>query len=190
MEYQQLFDDHEMAPHQRVAILSQNPSARPSHAKTDGSLPTYLAESGQKYWCFQRERWLTAKEKWCSMGWPCGVEHAQACGRPRCDPYDCGKPHHRIGNAMHLHNLAMVLIAVFTSIEKAGICVLERYHIFIYYIYTYRNITRVIHLHHEAGQDVSYMVDLEKIPVEEDDEKARLHHRLSWTPIFMSFACA
>ena len=115
--YSKLFQDQEVPQYQHVCVIGQNPTKRPTYAHEDGSLPTFLKNSGSKFWSSKRHRWLTAKEKWAAMGWPCSDKLAELFQRPTVDPYLTKKPHERIGNAMHLHNLAMVITAVFTCIE-------------------------------------------------------------------------
>eukprot|EP00438_Fugacium_kawagutii_P029399 Skav223380 [mRNA] locus=scaffold2634:201140:209818:- [translate_table: standard] len=100
-----------------VCSLSQHPVKHPTVAHKDGSLPTFLSSSSARLWSFKHKRWLSGAEKFASMMWPVTEDLAKCVGRPIVDVRGCNS-HERIGNAMHLGNLVLVLLSVLTSIER------------------------------------------------------------------------
>lgn len=66
--YQGYFAENNItSPDGMVCSISQHPVKHKTVSHEDGSLPTYLAQA-QKLWSCSRKRWLTAAEKFGSMG--------------------------------------------------------------------------------------------------------------------------
>lgn len=67
-----------------------------------GKIPTYrtTARSGL-YWLPSQDRWLTSKERLCSMGFPCTHEVAEAMEVPMLGATDIQRASDLCGNSMH-----------------------------------------------------------------------------------------
>lgn len=100
-----------------VCVLNQHPVKHSTIAHSDGSLPTFLSSGHQKIWSMNRNRWITAKEKFAAMMWPVTADLAESLKRPLVDVQSCDG-HARIGNAMHIGNTMLILLAVLGSTER------------------------------------------------------------------------
>ena len=77
-------------------------------------IPTYRMNSKTgKYWMPAHHRWLTAKERLCSMGFPCTPEIARSMDVPMLGAKDAKRAADLCGNAMHFTSCGiMQLIAL------------------------------------------------------------------------------
>eukprot|EP00973_Karenia_brevis_P094831 12424388-Karenia_brevis.AAC.1 len=87
--------------------LQDNPAARPCMTLRSCKLPTYRRGT-QKVWADWAHRWMTPKERLCSMGFPVYPWAAAACGSEVLDP-DSQEAGVMVGNAMCMPNSAVVL---------------------------------------------------------------------------------
>ena len=78
-----------------------------------GKIPTYrLNSSSGKYWLPSRRRWLTAKERLCSMGYPVTKEMSLAMNVPQLFAGDVGRASDMAGNAMHFQTSGILQLLV------------------------------------------------------------------------------
>lgn len=72
-----------------------------SWSAASGKLPTYRLTQG-RFWLPAVQRWLTSKERLCSMGYPVVKEMSLGMGQvPLVGAVDPEKAAERLGNAMH-----------------------------------------------------------------------------------------
>ena len=65
-------------------------------------IPTYRVNSkASKYWLPAQRRWMTGKERLCSMGFPCTKEIADSMHVPALGATDVARAADMCGNAMH-----------------------------------------------------------------------------------------
>lgn len=100
-----------------VAVAHKSHVSHSSKTNCDGTLPTYLASGTQKLYSFSRDRWLLAKEKIGSFGMAASAEVAAVLRTPPLS-LQRRELHHLIGNAWHMGNACMVLLAALGSVEK------------------------------------------------------------------------
>ena len=77
-------------------------------------IPTYRCNAATgKFWIPSQNRWMTSKEKLCSMGWPCTLETASVMNVPVIGAADTKRAADLVGNSMHFTQCAtMQLIAL------------------------------------------------------------------------------
>ena len=86
-------------------------------------IPTYrLNQKTSKYWLASCGRWMTSKERLCSMGFPCTVELAQAMQVPLLGARDAARAADLLGNSMHFTScgiLQLIALACFGPIDRS-----------------------------------------------------------------------
>lgn len=97
--------------------VTQNPVCHAQHSRaSDRALNTLLASGTPKIVNVSKKRWLTTTEKLCAMGFPGISAIADAMELPRFNAEQLANGHQAIGNAQHMGNVVMVLLAVFSSV--------------------------------------------------------------------------
>ena len=84
-------------------FLGDNPSYSCRWSAGGGPLPTFRMNLGF-YWSPKHKRWLTAKERLISMGWPVIPEIASVMECPQVPALDIKRAGDLAGNAMHFVN--------------------------------------------------------------------------------------
>ena len=99
-----------------IANLQDNPANRLTWSATSSRIPT-LRLSRSKFWHFASKRWLTAREKLATLGFPVDEATAASMGVPLV-PVSCTKQAAAVaGNCMSL--------AAVTVVQLVGLCCFE-----------------------------------------------------------------
>ena len=88
----------------------------------NGKLPAFRRSQG-KVWHACSKRWLTGKEKLASLGFPVFRSMAEAAGCPLFAVDVDNDAGAMAGNAWHLHNAGLVLLAALSSVAKQWLTV-------------------------------------------------------------------
>ena len=100
-----------------VYFLGDSMAYSATWSAISGKIPTYrLNSSSGKYWLPAARRWLTAKERLCSMGYPVTREMSLAMKVPQLFAGDIRRASDMAGNAMHFQTsgiLQMLVLACF-----------------------------------------------------------------------------
>ncbi len=107
-------------PHHKNRVYQTNQNAKDFYTATSktGQLPCFTRGSSvTKLWNPTRGRWLSAMEKFAQMGFPVHVDIAKHLGVQVLHPADLRHPHQCIGNAMHVTNVAGVVMAALLSVK-------------------------------------------------------------------------
>ena len=100
-----------------VCFLGDNPSWSLTWS-FHGQLPTYRKNSGL-YWIPALRRWLTAKERLLSLGWPVVPQVASAMCSPLVPALDVKRASDLAGNSMHFLNTGMQQLVALASYSPA-----------------------------------------------------------------------
>ena len=85
-----------------VYYLGDSSAYGNSWSACSGKIPTFRTNSSHGlFWMPSKGRWLTARERLTSMGWPCVHETAMAMDVPMFGAVDPKRASDLVGNAMH-----------------------------------------------------------------------------------------
>jgi hypothetical protein len=98
-------------------VISQSAVWRETMATEDGTCPCWTKSGTPRVWVSSLGRWVTAREKANSMGFPVFANTAQAARVPVLDCETMPHLHATLGNSMCVFNILMVLVAVLASVE-------------------------------------------------------------------------
>jgi hypothetical protein len=98
-------------------VTSQSDVLRETMETEDGTCPCWTKSGTPRVWVSSLGRWVTAREKANSMGFPVFANTAQAAGVPVLDCETMPHLHATLGNSMCVFNILMVLVAVLASVE-------------------------------------------------------------------------
>ncbi len=107
-------------PYHKNRVFQTNQNAQEFYTATSktGQFPCFIrGTSAIKLWNPTRQRWLSSLEKFAQMGFPMHAQIAQHLGVNVLHPADLQHPHQCIGNAMHVANVASVVMAALLSVK-------------------------------------------------------------------------
>lgn len=100
--YHLKFQKHPWEDEELVYYLGDNASYGNSWSACSGKIPTFRCNSSHGlYWMPNKSRWLTARERLTSMGWPCIQSTASSMQLPLFGAKDTKRASDLVGNAMH-----------------------------------------------------------------------------------------
>ncbi|CAE7226224.1 desi2 [Symbiodinium sp. CCMP2592] len=86
-------------------------------------IPTYRVNARTAlYWLPSHKRWLTSKERLCSMGFPCTTEVANAMQVPLLGATDIQRASDLCGNGMHFSTCAIMQLVALSCFGPNGSC--------------------------------------------------------------------
>ncbi|CAE7902010.1 unnamed protein product [Symbiodinium necroappetens] len=91
------------------------------------AIPTYRRNKHAKYWLPSMQRWMTAKERLVSMGFPCTKELAESMSVPALGATDVARAGDLLGNAMHFTTcgiMQLIALSCFGPPEGDGVALL------------------------------------------------------------------
>ena len=92
-----------------------------SWSATSAKIPTYRLNSRNSlYWLPSAKRWLTRKERLCSMGFPCVPEIANAMKVPLLGATDVQRAADLCGNSMHFTTCGIMQLIALSSFGPKG----------------------------------------------------------------------
>ena len=89
------------------------------------AIPTYRHNKHAKYWVPSVQRWMTAKERLVSMGFPCTKEVAESMSVPVLGATDVARAGDLCGNAMHFTTcgiMQLIALSCFGPVRDQGEC--------------------------------------------------------------------
>ena len=129
-ECKQLLDQNYLSKYGRLARCNPHlvyflgdSAAYCTWSANSAKIPTYRLNSKTgKYWLPAYDRWMTAKERLCSMGFPCTGELATSMQVPLLGAKDAARAADICGNAMHFTScgiMQLISLACFGPISMS-----------------------------------------------------------------------
>jgi site-specific DNA-cytosine methylase len=112
--------ERKMDPHKdpsALFVLSQSADGWATMTTAKGRVPCYTHGSSMRVYSPYKRRWLTAREKLNSMLFPVVPQYASIAGVGPMDMSNLEDGHRMVGNAMHLGNLGVVLLAALSNVR-------------------------------------------------------------------------
>ena len=117
IKYRKKFNRSPESDRDLFCYLGDNPENRVTWSAISKKLPTFRVGRGL-HWNPKAKRWLTAREKLASLGFPCDLASSDAMGVPEI-PIKCNKRASAVaGNAMHFGSVAIAQLLALCCFAK------------------------------------------------------------------------
>ena len=121
-KYMNLYQQRPMSNNNLVYFLGDS-AAYCSWSASSQKIPTYrLNSKSGKYWLPAQQRWMTSKERLCSMGFPCVKEVAESMHVPMLGATDAARAADMCGNAMHFTTCGIMQLISLACFGPSDIC--------------------------------------------------------------------